>query len=110
MEVVVNKHIDGQRILDLCRAVSEIQDYNSPDIALSWIRLIEETEEPLKLTSRQFIDTVRNIPPVVQSAYFSAIRDTKDMERLTSVPFMSELKRMKNDEAINRLKEIMRKY
>ncbi len=110
LEAAVNKCIEGQRILDLCRAVREIQDYDNPHIALSWIRLIEETEEPLKLTSREFINTVRDIPPAVQSAYFSAIRNTEDIDMLTSMPFMSELKKLRNDDAVDRLKSIARRY
>ena len=110
MESIISKSIEGQRILDLCRAVREIDEYCNPHIALSWISLIEETEEPLRLTSREFINTVRNIPPVVQRAYFSAIRKTGDVEKLTSTSFMTELKRLGNDEAINRLKSVVRRY
>ena len=74
MEATMNKCIEGQRILDLCRAVREIQDCGNPQIALSWIRLIEEIEEPLKLTNRNFIKIIKEMSPAVQRAYLTAIR------------------------------------
>ena len=110
MEKVISKGIEGQRILELCRAVREIDEYCNPHIALSWIRLIDETEEPLRLTSREFISAVKVMPPIVQGAYFSAIRKTGDVEKLTSASFMKELKRLGNDEAISRLESVVRRY
>ena len=110
VEATMNKCMEGQRILDLCKAVREIHGYNSPQIALSWIRLIEETEEPLKLTSREFIKAIKEMAPDVQNAYLKTIRNTGDIDMLTNVSFMSELKKMGKDDAINRLKSIMRRY
>ena len=95
----MNKCMEGQRILDLCKAVREIHGYNSPQIALSWIRLIEETEEPLKLTSREFITAIKEMTPDVQNVYLKTIRNTGDIDMLTNVSFMSELKKMGKDDA-----------
>jgi len=110
VESIISKGIEGQRILDLCRAVREIQDYDNPHVALSWISLIEETEEPLKLTSKEFISFIKGMPSVVQSIYFSAIRETGEVERLTSASFMTELRRLDSGEAIKRLKNLVRAY